>query len=139
MHRFSELIDRCTAFTLIALAKTNEEVADELQTSAATRLVKDLQLVQLQKAISAVGMFSMFEAMLQNGLGGTDSFREAQTILDAAGESALKDQFVDLKLAINVLKHGRGRSYDALAVKADRLPRSYSAVSPAAFFPHAQI
>lgn len=134
MHSFAELIDHCTAFTLNALAKTNEKVADELQASAATRLVKALQMIQLQKAISAVGMFSIFEAMLQDGLGCTDGFREVQSILEAAGESALKEQFADLQLAINVLKHGRGRSYDALVMKADRLPFRVSRPGEAFFF-----
>jgi len=78
MHRFAELIDRCTAFTLNALSQTNEKVIGELQTSAATSLVKALQMIQMQKAISAVGMFSIFEAMIQDGLDCTDGFREVQ-------------------------------------------------------------
>ena len=134
MHSFAQLIDSCTAFTLNALARTNEKVIDELQTSAATTLVKALQMIQLQKAISAVGMFSIFEAMLQDGLDCTDGFREVQNILDAAGEPTLKEQFADLQLAINVLKHGRGRSYDALVVKADGLPFRVKRPGEAFFF-----
>ncbi len=122
MHSFAELVDHCTAFTLEALREANERALDGLQTSAATPLVKALQMVQLQKAISAVGMFSIFEAMLQDGLECGDGFRGAQEILEREGETALKERFVDLQLAINVLKHGRGRSYDALIAKADRLP-----------------
>jgi hypothetical protein len=64
MHRFAELVDHCTAFTSEALRQANERALDGLQTSAATPLVKALQMVQLQKAISAVGMFSLFEANL---------------------------------------------------------------------------
>lgn len=52
-----------------------------LQTSAAMRLVKALQMFQLQKAISAVGIFLLFEAMLQDGLECSDGFREAEEIL----------------------------------------------------------
>jgi hypothetical protein len=37
-------------------------------------------MLQLQKAISAVGMFSLFEAMLQDGLECSDGFREAHAI-----------------------------------------------------------
>ncbi len=134
MHSFAELIDRCTAFTLNRLAQTNEKVIQELQTSAATTLVKALQMIRLQKIISAVGMFSIFEAMLQDRLDCADGFREAQNILDAAGEPTLKEQFGDLLLAINVLKHGRGRSYDALVVKADRLPFRVKGPEEAFFF-----
>jgi|ERR1051326_3409580 hypothetical protein len=122
MHSFADLVDRCTEFTLEALREANERALGGLQTRAATPLVKALQMVQLQKAISAVGMFSIFEAMLQDGLECGDGFRAAQEILERDGESALKERFVDLQLAINVLKHGQGRSYDALIAKADRLP-----------------
>jgi hypothetical protein len=134
MHSFAELVDRCTAFTLDALTQANERVIEALQTSAATPLVKTLQMVQLQKAISAVGMFSIFEAMLQDGLACRDGFREAQNILDEAGETVLKELFVDLQLAINVLKHGRGRSYDALVAKSDRLPFRVKKPGEAFFF-----
>jgi hypothetical protein len=118
MHTFTDLVDRCTAFTLDALREANERTIDALQTSAATTLVKALQMIQLQKAILAVGMFSLFEAKLQDGLSCSDGFREATDILDREGEAVLKEHFNDLQLAINVLKHGRGRSYDALVAKA---------------------
>jgi hypothetical protein len=121
MHTFTELIDRCTAFTLETLREANERTIDALQTSAATTLVKALQMIQLQKAILAVGMFSLFEASLQDGLSCRDGFREANNILDSEGEAVLKERFNDLQLAINVLKHGRGRSYDALVAKAGTL------------------
>jgi len=134
MHSFAELVDYCTAFTLNALTQANERVIEALQTSAATPLVKALQMVQFQKAISAVGMFSIFEAMLQDGLEGKDGFREAHNILDDAGETALKERFVDLQLAINALKHGRGRSYDAVVEKADRLPFRVKQPGEAFFF-----
>lgn len=134
MHRFTELVDRCTAFTLEALRQANERAVDGLQTSAATPLVKALQMVQLQKAISAVGMFSLFEAMLQDGLECSDGFREANEILEGEGETALKELFVDLQLAINVLKHGPGRSYEALIAKADRLPFRIKRPGEAYFF-----
>ncbi len=93
-----------------------------LQTSGETTLVDVIRMTQLQKAISAVGMFSMFEALLQDGLSCRDGFKGAEALLDQAGETALKERFVDLQLAINVLKHGRGRSYDVLIARADRLP-----------------
>lgn len=39
-------------------------------------------MVRLQKAISAVGVFSMFEAMLQDSLECSNGFREAEKILE---------------------------------------------------------
>lgn len=76
-------------------------------------------MIQLQKAILAVGMFSMFEAMLQNCLNCIDGFRDASAILLSQNQHVLNERFCDLQLAINVLKHGRGRSYDELVKKVN--------------------
>lgn len=134
MHSFTELVDRCTTFTLEALREVNDRTIKALQTSGATSLVKTLQMIQLQKAILAVGMFSLFEASLQDGLNCSNGFGEAARILDDEGELALKERFDDLFLAINVLKHGRGRSYDALVAKADTLPFRVKLPGEAFFF-----
>ena len=122
MHAFSDLVQRSTAFSLNALEVAQQSVIEGLQTSAATPLVKALQMIQLQKAISAVGMFSMFDAILQARLQCADGFREAAGLLESKGEVALSERFSDLQLAVNVLKHGKGRSYDALVQKASSLP-----------------
>ncbi len=122
MHNFADLADRCAAFTLGTLQRANERAVDELQTSGATSLVKTLQMIQLQKVILAVGLFSIFEANLQDRLNCNDSFRKVEAILEQQLEQDLKERFCDLALAVNVLKHGRGRSYDALVDKAQNLP-----------------
>lgn len=122
MHRFTELVDRCAAFTLDTLREANERTIEALQTCGATSLVKTLQMIQLQKAILAVGMFSIFEASLQEGLSCSNGFCEAKKIMDDEGELDIKERFEVLFLAINVLKHGRGRSYDTLVAKAETLP-----------------
>lgn len=122
MHAFSELVQHSTTFSLNALEAAQQSAIEGLQTSAATPLVKALQMVQLQKAISAVGMFSIFDAILQEQLQCADGFRGAAELLDVKGEAALKERFSDLQLAVNVLKHGKGRSYEALVLKAASLP-----------------
>lgn len=122
MHNFTELVDRCAKFTLAALSNAQEKTIHALHENAATTSVKTLQMVQLQKVITAIGMFSIFEAMLQDGLGGGDGLREAMNTLQQEGELALEERFGELQLAINVLKHGRGRSYEALIAKAGALP-----------------
>jgi hypothetical protein len=122
MHDFSELVQHSTAFSLQALGAAQKNTIERLQTSGATPLVKTLQMIQLQKAISAVGMFSLFEAALQDHLECADGFRKAGELLEAKGEVALKKRFSYLQQAVNVLKHGKGRSYDALVQKADSLP-----------------
>lgn len=122
MDAFSDLVQRSTAFSLNALEVAQNNVIEGFQTSAATSLVKAAQMIQLQKAISAVGMFSMFDAILQDQLQCPDGFKGAAALLEAKGESLLNERFSDIQLAINVLKHGNGRSYDALVQKVGTLP-----------------
>ncbi|MFA6761226.1 MAG: hypothetical protein WCR69_09305 [Sulfuricurvum sp.] len=81
-----------------------------------------MQMIQLQKAISAVGMFSIFDAILQDQLQCENGFRKASQILDSQGATDLEENFLNLQLAVNVLKHGRGPSYDKLVQKAATLP-----------------
>jgi hypothetical protein len=122
MHRFSELVYRSTTFSLSALKEIEYKVIAELEASGSTNAVKNLQMIQLQKAIIAIGMFSLFESILQEGLGCRDGFEEAKKILNQLGNTDLKNRFGDFVFAINVLKHGRGRSYDELLAKSNSLP-----------------
>jgi hypothetical protein len=122
MHRFDELVYRSTAFTLSALEKLNSEVIEELQTGASRVSVMNLQMIQLQKAIISIGIFSLFESILQEGLACRDGFAEAKKMLLKSGKVELNDRFNDFLCAINVLKHGRGRSYDELVAKSKSLP-----------------
>jgi hypothetical protein len=117
MHDFSELANRCTVFTLASLKEVHEKTIEALQTSGATSLVKSLQMIRLEKTILAVGMFSIFDAILQDRLGCSNGFAEAKIILKHGGETELFEQFSDYELAINALKHGKGRSYNQLAAK----------------------
>ena len=125
MHEFNELIKLSTTFNLNALNEAQERVGNALQTRADTTLVKTLQMVQLQKAISSIGMFSMFDAILQDQLKckkGESGFQKAGQLLEAQGKIELKEKFSTLQQAINVLKHGKGRSYKDLVEKAASLP-----------------
>jgi hypothetical protein len=121
MHPFPTLIDSCTAFTLDALNAAQARTTEALQTSSNTALVKTLQMVQLQKVVSAVGMFSIFDALLQDRLKCAEGFKGAADILKDQGAADLEARFETLKLSINVLKHGKGRSYEEL-LKRDLLP-----------------
>ena len=134
MHSFTELAGRCATFTLKTLSEANEQTIEALQTSGSTSLVKTLQMIQLQKTILAVGMFSIFEANLQDSLSCRDGFAEAKKILDIEKEIDIKARFDVLFLAINVLKHGRGRSYDALVGKAEALPFRIKRPNESLFF-----
>ena len=120
MHNFSELINRCTIFTLEALKEVEEKTIDSLQTSKETSLVKNLQMIRLEKTILAVGIISIFEAILQDRLNCINGFSEVKNLLKQKGDLALISQFTDLELAVNALKHGRGRSYNTLVTKDGR-------------------
>jgi hypothetical protein len=89
--------------------------------SAATPLVMGLRTVRLQRAISAIGMFSLFEALLQSHLGWKKPFDHLVTYLEGLGESRLGQSFNQHRLAINVLKHGEGPSYDLLLASSSEL------------------
>lgn len=117
MHSFPELIYRATCFTLETLNEANDKTIESLQTSRATHLVKTLQMIRLQKTIMAVGMFSLYEAKLQDSLNSKNGFVEVKKILKDGKHDAILEEFIDIELAINVLKHGRGRSYDELIKK----------------------
>jgi hypothetical protein len=117
MHSFSDLAYRCSLFTTDSLNDVEEKTVEALQTSGATSLVKTLQMARLDRIIFAVGMFSVFEALLQDKLNCKDGFREAKRILEQSGDTLLLSKFEDLELAINALKHGQGRSYNTLIAK----------------------
>jgi len=121
MHQFRELVFRSTSFTLGVLEELKSKIIEQLRTSASTILVKNLQMIQLQKAITAIGMFSLFESIIQDGLDCRNGFDEAKNILNQSGNNDLKNRFEDFICAINVLKHGKGRSYDTLVAKSSTL------------------
>lgn len=84
-------------------------------------MVKNLQAIRLQKAITAIGMFSLFESILQDALQCKDGFAEARRCLEAQKESMLAKRFSQFYAAINALKHGRGASYESL-LRDQQLP-----------------
>jgi len=122
MYAFSDLVRHSTVYSLNALEVARNNVIEEFHTCSATSLVKAAQMIRLQKAITAVGMFSMFDAILQDQLKCSDGFKGAAKMLEDKGDSHLNENFHDLQKAINVLKHGKGSSYDALVRKSGTLP-----------------
>jgi hypothetical protein len=69
-----DLLSHCAEFTLSHSMEVEHEVFEELQTSARTTLVSALRMLRLQRAILAIGMFSLFEALLQSGMGWEQPF-----------------------------------------------------------------
>lgn len=122
MHNFDELIFRSSVFTLKAIESENHKLEEEFKINASTIGVKNLQTNQLQKAIIAIGMFSLFDSILQEGLSCRNGFEKAKKVLVQNGKIELNNRFNDFICAINVLKHGRGNSYNILVEKYELLP-----------------
>lgn len=98
MHPFRELVFRSTSFTLGVLEEVESKIIEQHRTSASNILVKNLQMIQLQKAITAIGMFSLFEFIIQNGLNCRNGFDEARNILNQSANNDLKNRFERTKL-----------------------------------------
>lgn len=78
-------------------------------------------MIELQKVIISIGMFSMFDAIVQHELNCKNGFKRIKEILIDKNEIELQNSFQDLSMAINVLKHGKGRSYESLLKRIDSL------------------
>jgi hypothetical protein len=121
MYAFdTDLLPLCAEFTLSHSCKVQGQVHEELQTSARTSLVTALRMLRLQRAILVTGMFSLFEALLQGEMGWTEPFKQLKENLKQPRDLELAT-FGDYQLAINVLKHGVGRSYHQLLARSPKL------------------
>lgn len=111
------LLTAVANFSLAHAEEVETDVIKQLETSGATRLVNALRMLRMQKAVLAVGMFSIFEGMLQDKLGWKEPFKDLGAYLKAHGQPELASTISDYYLAINVLKHGQGTSYDKLVAR----------------------
>ncbi|HYU13264.1 MAG TPA: hypothetical protein VEK82_11850 [Stellaceae bacterium] len=116
-----QLLSQCAEFTLSHSSSVREKILNELQTNASTPLIMGLRLIRLQGVVLSIGMFSLLESLLQTHVGWSQPFDHLVKYLRDHEEGALADSFNDYWLAINVLKHGSGRSYDQLLAKSANL------------------
>jgi hypothetical protein len=80
-----------------------------------------LRTIRLQGAVLVIGMLSLFESLLQSHLGWERPFDQLDEYLQRHGKPELAATFERHRLAINVLKHGRGKSYDRLLAQSAEL------------------
>jgi hypothetical protein len=66
---------------LRALEETNSKIIRALQKTRSIILAKNLQMIQLQKTIFPIGMFSIFDAILQDQLSYSNGFESAKNVL----------------------------------------------------------
>ena len=120
MHSFSNLISYVVNFNKDSITQTENDIVKKLETCASTPLVLGLQTLQYQIAIVAIGMFSVFDAYLQKTLKCENGFQTARKNLLDNNQNDLVYRFDIITSAINVLKHGKGRSYEyLLSIKKD--------------------
>jgi hypothetical protein len=79
-------------------------------------------MLRLQKAVLATGMFSLFEALLQDKYGWEYPYSSLDQKLRELGRTDLADPIKDYNLSINVLKYGTGRSHAELMARKETLP-----------------
>jgi hypothetical protein len=84
-----------------------------------TTFVNSLRIITVQLEITAVGIFSLFESRLQHHYPSGSFFRQLRKSLAAANKAQAAQKIYQFHLAVNVLKHGRGESYDELLKMRD--------------------
>jgi hypothetical protein len=99
-----------------------DTIYKKLETSGATRLLSAIDVCHTQIAATVVGIVSLYESRLQSANGWSKPFDEVQNLLKKYGSAAQAEEFENLRLAVNVLKHGIGQSHSKLMARTDRLP-----------------
>ena len=122
MHSFGKLIEGAVGFTFAKLNDLQDELYARLKEDTSTVYIRNLQSISLQRAVTSVGMFSIFEAELQRQFGAENGFRTLKEKLICLNEPELIERFDLYYWAVNALKHGRGSSYDKLLERKDNLP-----------------
>ncbi|MGE0257702.1 MAG: hypothetical protein AB7H71_10240 [Alphaproteobacteria bacterium] len=108
------LLSWCAEFTLSHSEAVRERVHKELEASAQTSLIMTLRTIRLQGVVLAIGMLSLFESLLQAHLRWDRPFDQLDEYLKQHEKCELAAKFNQYRLAVNVLKHGRGKSYERL-------------------------
>jgi hypothetical protein len=116
-----QLLSRCAELTLSHSKKIEEEALVELENSSRTSLIMTLRTIRLQHAVLAIGMLSLFESLLKSHMRWAHPFDQLRDYLNQHQRLDLAQVFEQYRLAVNVLKHGRGRSYDRLLTQSTEL------------------
>lgn len=117
-----ELIIRAAEFGLGCARDAEQRYVKELETRAATPLVDGLRMLSFNRTMIAIGVVQSFEGYVQLKKGWANPVKKIDELLRAEGRSDLADSYSCYYEAINALKHGDGRSYQALRKKLGTLP-----------------
>ncbi len=105
-------------------ARKFDESVSELQKlmeehGGQTVFVNGLRVATVQIEIAVVGVFSLFEARMQQHIPSGSFFKGVKSHLIDVGHPKLANDVWHYYLAVNVLKHGLGSSYDELCAITD--------------------
>ena len=124
MQNFIQIISESTESNIENFNRVEELTRKELENLGSTRLVLTLQKMQWERSVFAIGMFWLFEAVVQKELKieKGSAFKELKQKLKSHHKIELLESFEDFYYAVNVLKHGKGMSYAKLLEKQGNLP-----------------
>jgi hypothetical protein len=123
-----DLVSLAADYTVAGQDYAEELNLNLLQRDGKTSRVIVARMMTMRATIVATGTISVFEALLQQSLGWSDPFACLDRHLRDQGLDDLADRFLDYRDAVNVLKHGAGRSHDRLLARTDRLEFSVRAL-----------
>lgn len=109
--------------SLLPVIKAREEAClSTLEEVGSTVAINGYRVLQIQRIVIAIGMYSSLEAALKWEFGWNSPSQEMKKLFVGSGYSDTYQKFELYWLAINVLKHGDGASYDRLLKKSASLP-----------------
>jgi hypothetical protein len=123
-----DLVSLAADYTVAGQELAESANLKSLKQDGSTSRVVMARMMTMRATIVATGTISVFEALLQQSLGWEQPFTALDARLRENGLDDLAERFLDYRDAINVLKHGAGRSHDRLLRRRDRLDFSVRAL-----------
>jgi hypothetical protein len=123
-----DLVPLAADYTVAGQEFAESSNLKSLEQDGSTSRVIMARMMTMRATIVATGTISVFEALLQQSLGWEQPFAQLDTHLREQGLDELAERFLDYRDAINVLKHGAGRSHDRLLDRRERLGFSVRAL-----------
>ena len=116
-----DLVSLAADYTVAGQEHAEAQNLAALEQSGATRFVTAARMMTMRATIVATGTISVFEALLQQSLGWKNPFLALDEHLRTQGLEDLAERFLDYRAAINVLKHGTGKSHERLIARRTQL------------------
>lgn len=116
-----DLVPLAAQYSIAGHERAEAENLARLDQSGATEFINAARMMTMRATILATGTISVFEALLQQSVGWAQPFAMLDKHLRTHGLDDLAERFLDFRDAINVLKHGAGRSHDRLLARKDRV------------------